>query len=198
MRNSRSARSYQFVGGGAIMMNRAMNERSRLIRLTSVGIALGRAGLNWVINALSRIARLTRDSIVGRLAKLDRPMKDLSHILRLTRVSVFVSILGAVAILVPDQFADALKSALEYSLLQLCVVALSALFAAASISLWARFMIARLAPQLLCAAGFSGWTARHLPMAAAVSLVIATAFALGQRYIVEWSRAFTSSFGISA
>lgn len=161
-------------------MNRAMNERSRLIRLTSVGIALGRAGLNWVMNALSRIARLTRDSIVGRLAKLDRPMKDLSHILRLTRVSIFVSILGAVVILVPDQFADALKGVLEYSLLQLCVVALSALFAAVSISLWARFMITRLAPQLLCAAGFSGWTARHLPTAAAVSLVIATAFALGQ------------------
>jgi hypothetical protein len=162
------------------MMNRAIKERSRLVQLTSVGIAVGLAILNRVLDARSRIARLTRDSIAGRLAKLKQPMKDLSYILRLTRVSVFVSILGAVAIVVPDQFADSLKSVLEYSPLQWCVVALSALFAATSISLWARFMIARLAPQLPRAAGFSGWTARHLPTAAAVLLVIATAFALAQ------------------
>jgi hypothetical protein len=142
-----------------IMMNRAMKERSRLNRLTGAGIALGLAMLNAVMNARSRIARLTRDSIAGRLAELHRPMKDLSHILRLTRVSVFVSSLGAVVILVPDQFSDALKSVVEYSLMQLCVVALSALLAAASISLWGRFMIARLAPRLLHAVGFSGWAA---------------------------------------
>ena len=157
-----------------------MKERSRLVQLTRVSVAGALAMMSRATKKLSRIARLSRVSIARGFAIVSRGMKKLSPIARLSRISIFVSVLGAVAILVPDQFADALKSVLDYSLLQLCVVALSALFAAAAISLWGRFMIARLAPQLLHAAGLSGWIARHLPTAAALFLVIATAFALGR------------------
>ncbi|MBI2713043.1 MAG: hypothetical protein HYX37_01115 [Rhizobiales bacterium] len=162
------------------MVERPSKQSSRIARSIRVSIAGELALVKWAIKESFHIAHLILAGTAGALTIMNRPIKETFRIARLARVSIFVSVLGAMAILVPDQFADALKSVVEYSLLQLCMVAASALFASASVALSGQLMIARFTPRLLRAGGFSGWTARHLPITAALLLVIATAFALGQ------------------
>ena len=163
-----------------MMKNKVTSVASSIGRLTRVSVAWTLATTIRAIKESLRFARLTRASIMAAFAGMHRPIRELFRVARLSRVSIFVSVLGAVAILVPDQLADALKSVVEYSILQLCMVAASAFFAVVSVALSGQLMIVRYAPRLQRARGISGWVARNLPIAAALLLVTATALALGQ------------------
>ena len=151
--------------------------------LSRQSFRMGRRGLvvaKWAVNEWAGIARLVHANSRAPLATMKRTSKDLFLIARLIRVSIFVSAVGSLAILIPDQFSDALKTVVEYSLLQLGVMLAFVLFAVLSIVLSGQRMIARFAPRLLHADGLSGWTARHFPTVAGLLLIVATAVALVQ------------------
>lgn len=112
-------------------------------------------------------------------------VRGILSVARLAKFSIIVSIIGSLAILLPDQSLEALRVAAEdataldgsRTLRPLALLATAAIYVSLMSWYWARVLLYLNQPSAINLSGARGWAARNLPRLCGVAPLVAVSFA---------------------